>query len=479
MPTPILLWFRRSFRMHDNEVLAAAAQTGRPIVPVFIDGADFEPWPTGAAQRWWLHHSLKFFSQDLQERGVTLLIRKGDPLKVLRDLESETGAQSLYVDTVFEPFHLGQDQRLQAELPVEFLRFNTGGWIPPEKFLNKSQKPYQVFKNFWERLQTELPHRSFFSISDSLRTLEKMPPSLKLEELNLLPVFKTEDWTLGFQKHWEPGEAGAQKKWTTFLEMALTQYKTGRDLPGFSLTSQLSPHLHFGEISPYFLLKSLREAYSTYSSATDRESILCYLRELGWREFAQHLLFHFPNTPEKPLKPDFEKFPWEMEERILKDWKRGRTGYPIVDAGLRELWKKGWMHNRVRMIVASFLVKHLLIPWQEGARWFWDTLLDADLANNTLGWQWVAGCGADAAPYFRFFNPVLQGEKFDGDGNYVRRWVPEIAALPNRWIHKPWEAPEEVLKKARIELGKTYPTPIVNHAWARARALEGFKKMRK
>jgi deoxyribodipyrimidine photo-lyase len=279
------------------------------------------------------------------------------------------------------------------------------------------------------------------------------------------------------REHWQPGEVGAQNRLQEFLGTAARDYETNRDRPDFAGTSRLSPHLHFGEISSRQIWHEMRK---TLSRAKHRQTVSFdrFRAELGWREFANHLLFHFPQTPGKPLRKEFAKFPWAMNRKFLRAWQRGLTGYPIVDAGMRQLWHTGWMHNRVRMIVASFLVKDLLIPWQQGAAWFWDTLVDADLANNTLGWQWSAGCGADAAPYFRIFNPITQGEKFDPQGDYVRRWIPELNNLPSEFIHAPWQAPPLELVAASIELGKTYPRPIVDHKMARARALLSFKKMK-
>ena len=242
-------------------------------------------------------------------------------------------------------------------------------------------------------------------------------------------------------------------------------------------TSRLSPHLHFGEIGPREIWHATRRAAlasGRHSSWRDSQ----FLTEIGWREFAYHLLFHFPKTPEEPLRANYARFPWRSDGAALRAWQRGATGYPIVDAGMRELWRTGWMHNRVRMIVGSFLVKDLLLPWTEGARWFWDTLVDADLASNTLGWQWVAGCGADAAPFFRIFNPTTQGTKFDPAGDYVRRWVPEIAALPNEWLHRPWDAPSEVLEAAGVTLGRSYPRPWVDHAVARKAALAALAQLK-
>jgi deoxyribodipyrimidine photo-lyase len=297
-----------------------------------------------------------------------------------------------------------------------------------------------------------------------------------LDEFSLAPV---PDWAGGLRATWQPGTTGAQKQLARFLNHALKDYDTGRNRPDFVGTSRLSPHLHFGEISPRQIWHALKThaGKSGWTTAAWRNSQ--YLAEIGWREFAHHLIYHFPHTPTECLRSEFADFRWRRDAQMLKAWQRGQTGYPFVDAGMRELWNTGWMHNRVRMVVASFLVKDLMIPWQEGAHWFWDTLVDADLAQNTLGWQWTAGCGADASPFFRVFNPVGQGERFDPQGVYVRRWVPELAALPDEWIHKPHQAPPEVLKRARIELGITYPQPIINHAIAREVALEAYARLKK
>jgi deoxyribodipyrimidine photo-lyase len=301
----------------------------------------------------------------------------------------------------------------------------------------------------------------------------RWPRSRKLAALDLQPAV---DWAVGIRAQWQPGESAAEGRLQRFLDAPIDDYPANRDRPDLAGTSQLSPYLHFGEISArrvWAALEAHRSARGRRTTAVAR-----YRSELGWREFAHHLLFHFPHTAALPLRREFINFPWSTNRRHLRAWQRGKTGFPIVDAGMRELWHTGWMHNRVRMIAASFLVKDLMIDWRQGAAWFWDTLVDADLANNTLNWQWVSGCGADAAPYFRIFNPVAQGEKFDSRGDYVRQWVPELAALPVRWIHKPWQAPQSVLASAGIVLGKNYPRPLVDHAAARSRALAAFQEIK-
>ena len=298
---------------------------------------------------------------------------------------------------------------------------------------------------------------------------------LALDQLELEPTI---DWAAGLRQEWTPGKKGAQQRLQRFIAGGLTEYETGRDEPGADGVSQLSPHLHFGEISPRQIWHAVQDAARANRKTNLRRSAEAYLRQLGWREFAYHLLFHAPQTCGQPLREKFARFAWRDDPDAMRAWQRGRTGHPLVDAGMRQLWKTGWMHNRVRMVVASFLIKHLMLSWQSGSRWFWDTLVDADLANNTLGWQWTAGCGADAAPFFRIFNPMSQGEKFDPDGTYVRRWVSELARLPNEWVHRPWETPPSVLAEAGIKLGRDYPWPIVDHAEARQRALEEFARIK-
>jgi deoxyribodipyrimidine photo-lyase len=328
-----------------------------------------------------------------------------------------------------------------------------------------------VFTPFWKHCLTQPDPEPPRPAPSSLPAPNVWPRSARREELKLEPIL---DWAAGLRRAWQPGETGARLQLERFLKTALPTYSELRDRPDQPGTSRLSPHLHHGEISPREIWHALAERAATALQPAWRSSQ--FLTELGWREFAHHLLFHFPTTPEQPLRTEFRRFPWRKDAALLKGWQQGRTGYPIVDAGMRELWATGFMHNRVRMVVASFLVKDLLLSWTEGARWFWDTLVDADLAQNTLGWQWSAGCGADAAPYFRIFNPVSQGEKFDPQGAYVRQWCPELAALPDEWLHSPWEAPADVLASAKVILGRTYPEPMVNHTIAREVALEAFQR---
>ncbi len=480
MASPILLWFRQDLRVHDHPALQAAVASDAPVVPVYLWAPEEEgSWAPGGASMWWLYHSLESLQEELARRGSRLVIRSGKTQQILKELIEETGARAVFWSRRYEPVAIDRDTRIRAALEkadVEVRTFSSTLLFEPWELEKADKKPYQVFTAFWKACGN-LPDPG-----EPLSTPRNIPPlarhlrSEHLESLNLLPEV---DWAGGFRKLWTPGESGALRSWKKFLKGPAAGYHKGRDIPGEAGTSRMSPHLHFGEISVRRMWHDLRNCIDARPGKGVVTSLECYLRELGWREFAYHLLYHFPRTPEDPLRRQFARFPWKRSSKALEAWQRGSTGYPVVDAGMRELWATGWMHNRVRMIVASFLVKHQLISWKDGARWFWDTLVDADLANNTLGWQWSAGCGADAAPYFRIFNPVRQGNKFDPEGVYVRRWIPELEKLPNRWIHEPWEAPDSVLEEAGVELGTTYPDPIVGHGEARTRALEAFAKMRR
>lgn len=484
--TPTLLWFRQDLRLQDNPALADALAVGRaeeaPIIPLYIlDDAGEMGWAPGAASRWWLHHSLAALEAALQKRGSRLMLARGPAAEVLARLARETGARRVCWNRRYELAAIARDGQIEAGCRAEGLEIRTSNGsllYEPDTVANKQGRPFQVFTPYWRHCLTlpveEPPRRGHTAIPAPAR----WPASLSLAELGLLPQ---RDWAKRFPEIWEPGEAGAERRLERFMVGGMSEYDDRRDLLGEDGTSLLSPHLHFGEISPRQIWARVRAAGRERGVFPPNKGAGGFLRQLVWREFAHHLLFHFPHTPELPLRDEFARFPWAKDpgDERLRAWQRGRTGYPIVDAGMRQLWAVGWMHNRARMVVASFLVKHLRLPWQAGARWFWDTLVDADQANNTLGWQWSAGCGADAAPYFRIFAPVLQGQKFDPDGAYVRRWVPELARVPAKHIHAPWEAPPEVLAEAGVTLGKTYPRPIVDHATARKEALAAFQQMRR
>jgi len=479
--TPVtLVWLRHDLRLDDNPALAAAAARGR-VVPVFIWAPDEEaPWAPGAASRWWLHQSLEKLSAALAKAGSPLVIRRGPSLATLERLAKDYAATHVAWNRRYEPAVVKRDTAIKQALTAAGLAAessNGGLLFEPVHVATKEGKPYQVFTPFWRALLGRQEPAEPVAAPRKLAAAQPVkgkPQSLTVDDLDLLPAI---DWAGTMRETWSPGEAGAARLLDAFLTRGLATYGTDRDRPDREGTSALSPHLHFGEISPRRVWHAVREATGGKPAAKITGSPEVYLRELGWREFASHLLYHFPHTSDAPLRADYAAFPWVKDPVGLRAWQRGRMGYPVVDAGMRQLWATGWMHNRVRMIVASFLVKDLRITWLEGARWFWDTLVDADLAANTLGWQWAAGCGADAAPYFRIFNPTSQGEKFDPDGAYVRRWVPELSGLPTADIHAPAEADVRALERAGVTLGRDYPEPIVDHAEARKLALEALKKV--
>lgn len=476
--SPTLVWLRRDLRLTDNPALHAALKRGGPVIPVYIWAPEEEiSWAPGSASRWWLHQSLVALDAQLRSKGSRLVIRQGRSLSVLLDLVQAAGAEAVVWNRRYEPTTRARDAQVKASLQEQGVgveSFNAGLLFEPWTVANKAGNPFQVFTPFWKTCLALSEPPLPLSSPDEIPSPKRWPTTLSVQELSLEPQI---DWAVGMREVWKPGEHGATEQLQHFLEAAAFTYARTRDRPDIPGASRLSPHLHFGEISPRQVWRAIRERGARRHAAA-KQQLEAYLRQLGWREFAYHLLYHFPHTTEQPLRQEFAAFPWREDRQQLKAWRHGRTGYPFVDAGMRELWATGWMHNRARMAAASFLVKHLLLPWQEGAKWFWDTLVDADLANNTLGWQWVAGCGADAAPYFRIFNPVSQGEQFDPHGDYVRRWVPELAHLPAAWIHKPWDAPASVLKKAGVELGHSYPLPIVGHTAARVRALNALNAMK-
>lgn len=473
-----ILWFRNDLRLTDNPALNAALATGR-ILPVYIWAPEEEgEWPPGGASKWWLHQSLRALQSSLQERGSKLILLKGPSLEVLDRLLHATGARTLLFNNRYEPAVLKRDREIATHLQnagFTIRSFNSLLLFEPWDIANKSGSAFRVFTPYWKTCVSLLRIEPPTAAPRTIRGPDQWPASLRLEELELPPKI---DWPGGLRDSWTPGEAGASVQLARFLKEGLQGYEQGRDQPGIVGTSRLSPHLHFGEIGPRQICHALEQIKKRGFALTAAEHAR-YLAELGWREFGYHLLYHLPSTPTDPLRPEFARFSWRNDPLMFKAWQLGKTGYPIVDAGMRELWHTGWMHNRVRMIVASFLTKDLLLPWQKGARWFWDTLVDADLASNTLGWQWTAGCGADAMPYFRIFNPVSQGEKFDPFAKYVRRWVPELSQLPDKWIHQPWRAPELLLSAAGVKLGVTYPDRIISHEIARNVALEAFQKIRK
>ncbi len=475
---PSLVWFRQDLRLADNPALTAAVARGRPLLLLYIlDDVSPGEHAMGAAQRWWLHHALAALRDAVAAAGGQLTLRRGPAAAVLESVLRESGADAVFWNRCYEPFAVARDASLKttltaADIAVESHKASL--LMEPWELKTGAGAPYRVYTPFRRALAAAYRDRPPLPAPPRLPAAARLAGDL-LADWHLLP--DAPDWASAFSDAWEPGEIGAVNRLQDFLEEALTSYGEDRDRPDRIGTSRLSPHLHFGEIGPRQVWHATEHAVA--AGAVERRGADRFLGELVWREFSHHLLYHFPRLPEANWRPQFDGFPWAEDEEGFAAWCRGRTGYPIVDAGLRELWQSGWMHNRVRMIAASFLVKDLLIDWRRGAAWFWDTLLDADLANNSASWQWVAGCGADAAPFFRVFNPVLQGERFDPKGDYVRRWLPELAGLPDSHIHRPWDAPAAMLAAAGIVLGRDYPKPLLDHAEARRRALAAFEGIRK
>lgn len=472
-----IVWFRNDLRLEDHSALQAALQREGPIIPVFIWAPEEEaPWAPGAASRWWLHQSLQSLANRLASLGSRLVLREGPTEKALLELAREGKADAIFWNRRFEPAVIKRDTGIKNRLRQEGWEarsFNGSMLTEPGKILNKTGEPYRVFTPFWKAclasLDPEKPIPAPRKLPPLPRGVSSGPP---LEKLALEPTL---NWADGFRSFWEPGSAGAAQLLKPFLKDGVEDYSDQRnrtDRPG---TSRLSPHLHFGEISPRMVWHALRKHAEKVGWPTNRWKSLTYLTQLGWREFGHHLLFHYPHTDTQPLRPEFQMFPWKTRKDWLTRWQQGKTGYPMVDAGMRQLWQTGWMHNRVRMIVASFLVKNLMIPWQEGARWFWDTLVDANLANNTLGWQWTAGCGADAAPFFRIFNPITQGTRYDPDGSYVSTWIPELKGRSAKTIHQPVEEGVDDFFPGL----KEYPEPIISLGISRERALEAYQRLKK
>jgi deoxyribodipyrimidine photo-lyase len=460
------VWFRRDLRVSDQAALAAAAATGAPVLPLFIDDEGHaKARPIGAAARWWRGRSLLALDKSLRAMGSRLIVRSGPAAEALDSLLSETGASAVYCNLKRDG--ASDDAALLAQLrarPVTIETFDANYLHDPLHLRTANGGGFKVFTPFWNRLSGHYRPPREFPAPKRLVTPAQWPLSVPLEELQV-----TDDWTLSIAAVWQPGETAARARLAHFADEIAADYATERDRPDRDGTSRLSPHLAWGEISVHEIWRHLTQELGGKA--------VPFLRELGWRDFNMHLLHDFSDLTWQPMQPKFAAFPARDNASMLRAWQRGLTGYPIVDAGMRQLWQTGWMHNRVRMIVGSFLVKDLLIPWQRGEEWFWDTLIDADPAQNGGNWQWVAGCGADAAPFFRVFNPVLQAEKFDPRGSYVRAWVPELAKLPDGLIHQPWTASAARLSEAHVRLGETYPLPIVDHAKARQAALAAYQRM--
>lgn len=452
---PIILLFRQDLRLKDNPALTQACETGQPIIPLYIyDDMTPGDWKMGGASKWWLHYSLSSLDDSLRKKGSQLFLYKGETVETLTKLVQLHNVSAIYWNRCYEPYAIKLEQKLKKIFPVT-KSFSGSLLFEPWEITNKQGLPFKVFTPFWNHCKKLIANDA--PLPEPKQIFSKKIESENLDSWHLLPEHP--DWAGGLRTNWNVGEVAAHHKLNHFLKKCISTYENDRNIPSLNGTSMLSPYLHFGEISP-------RQIFHAAKGLHNSEK---FLSEIGWREFSYYQLYNFAELPEQPWRAQFSKFPWEYNPDFLIKWQKGETGYPIVDAGMRQLWATGWMHNRVRMITASFLIKHLLLPWQEGEKWFWDTLVDADLACNAANWQWVAGCGFDAAPYFRIFNPVLQGQKFDPDGIYIKRWIPELAEIAKTAIHMPWKNGEN------IKCG--YPSPVVDHQYARQRALQAFKKI--
>ncbi|HSU07381.1 MAG TPA: deoxyribodipyrimidine photo-lyase [Acetobacteraceae bacterium] len=467
-----IVWFRQDLRLADNPVLSAALRCGSRVLPVFVlDEHAAGLWAPGGAQRWWLHHSLAALSHDLRQRGAGLVLRRGSADEIIPELAKAVGAGTVHAMRCIEPWARRQEQRVSRAVEADGVRLilhQSATLFDPDSVRTHTGTPYRIYTHFARAYRNLSPPGNPKPTPGRIPAID-ICRSDELADWHLLPT--NPDWAGGLRENWQPGETGAMRRLKNFLTERVNCYDKDRDWPDRDGTTKLSPHLHWGEIS---VATVWHAAQHDGSLSRAREKLL---GELLWREFAANLLWHNPHLPDHCLRPEFQHMPWRHDSAALHAWRRGRTGVPIVDAGMRQLWHTGWMHNRVRMVVASFLTKHLLLPWQDGEAWFWDTLVDTDLANNSTNWQWVAGCGADAAPFFRVFNPVLQGQKFDPEAAYVRAWVPELRRLGAKQIHAPWQAPPLVLKAAGVELGRSYPYPIVDLVAGRRRALAALRSL--
>ncbi|MDZ4261771.1 MAG: deoxyribodipyrimidine photo-lyase [Pseudomonadota bacterium] len=467
-----IVWLRQDLRLADNPALHHALCDHQRVILAYIHAPDeAAPWQPGAAKQWWQHHSLAALQHSIEKLGGKLLLRQGASLAALQTLIIESGAEALYWNRTVEPALVKRDTLIEQTLTgqgVECHSFYGNLLYTPGSIKTQGGKPYQVFTPFWRECQKQGLGEPPLPAPQQLHPTTL--PSLPLTTLALLPTLR---WDHGIAERWQPGETAAQQQLEQFCDAALRDYPEQRDLPARTGTSGLSPYLANGEITPRQIAAALMQQFiGNSSSAKNVETVI---RQLGWREFAHHILHHYPHTAEQPLNERYQQFPWQNNPELLQAWQQGLTGFPIIDAGMRQLWQSGWMHNRVRMVVASFLCKNGLIHWRQGADWFWDTLVDADLASNSLNWQWAAGCGADAAPYFRVFNPVRQSERFDADGEYLRHWLPELNAAPKKLIHQPWKINNDIQQQIGLEVGNSYPLLILDLNITRQQAIATAK----
>lgn len=470
---PHIIWLRQDLRLSGQPAVAAAAQSGAPLLFVYILDDDAPGhWRLGGAARWWLHHSLSALDRAIRARGGALILRRGDAVATLAALCRQVGAGAVHATRHYEPWARRQEQALAQALAAagtDWRLHESGLMVEPGRLRTGQGQPYQVFTPYWRAWQAEVAvrHHHALPAPAKLTAPAPLPASDPLDDWRLRPT--RPDWAGGLAASWQPGEAAAMARLHDFAAPAAAAYGQARDRVDADGTSRLSPYLHWGEISAFQVIDHLRRMLPP-------EAAQPFVRQLAWRDFCHDLLAHDPDMADRPWRAHWRDFPWRDDADALRAWQRGCTGYPIVDAAMRGLWHEGWMHNRARMIVASFLTKDLLLPWQAGAAWFWDTLVDANLANNSAGWQWVAGSGADAAPYFRIFNPVTQARKFDPEGRFVRQWLPQLAALPDLHLQQPWQAPPLLLHEAGVTLGRSYPPPIIDHGLARRRALDLYQR---
>jgi deoxyribodipyrimidine photo-lyase len=473
-----LIWFRQDLRLTDNQAFFEACKNSNNITAIYIHDETPPIRPLGGASKWWLHHSLASLQNDLAEYGINLVIKTGNSLEVLQGLFDQKTFNTIYWNRLYEPYYTARDAKIKDSLKAQNINvqsFNGSLLTEPWVVKNGSGEYFKVFTPYYKSCLANHQPPEPLAKPEVKKYQTKNIAGISLQSLDFLPT--KPNWATGFNTYFTVGEAGAKQRFLDFLDNKIEHYGEKRDYAGEDFTSKISPHLHFGEISPnliYYACRQEQELNGHKSKGVEK-----FVAEIYWREFSYNLLYNYPNLPEQNFRADFNNFPWLEDAEALKKWQKGQTGYPIVDAGLRELWHTGWMHNRVRMIVGSFLTKDLVQHWKHGENWFWDCLVDADAASNAASWQWVAGSGADAAPYFRIFNPITQGEKFDANGDYVRKWCPELKHLPNEFIHCPWKAPELVLRAANVQLGKNYPKPIVDHAKSRDIALNAFASIKK